>query len=102
MRSSIVFLILVVICGFGAGSSFASEMAMRKLTAEELKRACDKAGGVFSQDTGGYGCGTDCQGKSGTDCVVACKNNDKNCFAQVPGRARPANLPDALVRSPRG
>ena len=97
-----MFSLLVSAIGTGAGSALASEAAMHKFTADELKSACDKAGGSFSQDANGYGCGTNCQGKSGTDCVVACKNNDKSCFAQVPGRARPKSLPNALTRSPRG
>jgi hypothetical protein len=87
---------------FGVGLSVASELTMHMYSVDELKGACDKAGGSFSQDAGGYGCGTNCQGKPGTDCVVACKNNDKKCFAQAPARARPTSLPNALARSPRG
>ena len=98
--------LIVSAAGFGVGASVlsasASETAMRKFSPAEMKSVCDKVGGSFSQDAGGYGCGTNCQGKRGTDCVVACKNNDKGCFAQVPGRARPRSLPDALARSPRG
>ena len=98
--------LIVSAAGFGVGASAlsarASEAAMRKFSPAEMKSVCDKVGGSFSQDAGGYGCGTNCQGKPGTDCVVACKNNDKGCFAQVPGRARPRSLPDALARSPRG
>jgi hypothetical protein len=96
------FGLFVFAAGLDDGASSASETAMHKYTAAEIKSVCDKVGGSFSQDAGGYGCGTDCQGKPGTDCVVACKNNDKNCFAQVPGRARPHSFPNALARSPRG
>jgi hypothetical protein len=102
VRNLTVFLVLIGIFGLGVDLSRASDMAMHKYTAEELKSVCDKAGGRFSQDAGGYGCGTNCQGKPGTDCVIGCKNNDKNCFAQVPGRARPTSPLNALVRSPRG
>jgi len=102
MRNSTISAILAVIFGFSVGSSIASETTMRKSSAEELKSVCDKAGGSFSQDAGGYGCGTNCQGKPGTDCVLACKNDQKACFAQVPGRARPTSTLNALVRSPRG
>jgi hypothetical protein len=102
VRHLSVALILVAAFGFNAGSSTASETTMRKFTGEELKSVCDKAGGSFSQDAGGYGCGTNCQGKPGTDCAVACKHSDKNCFAQVPGRARPTSPLNVLVRSPRG
>ena len=102
MRNSTNFIILSVIIALSIGSSMASETTMRKSTAEELKSVCDKAGGSFLQDAGGYGCGTNCQGKPGTDCVLACKNSEKGCFAQVPGRARPTSPLNALVRSPRG
>src|SRR5262245_46345064 len=85
MQNSTISVILAVIFGFSVGSSIASETTMRKSSAEELKSVCDKAGGSFSQDAGGYGCGTNCQGKPGTDCVLACKNDQKTCFAQVPG-----------------
>lgn len=97
-----ISLILATTFSLSAGASLASETTMRKISADELKSVCDKAGGSFSQDAVGYGCGTNCQGKSGTDCVLACKNNDKNCFAQVPGRARPTSPLNAVVRSPRG
>jgi len=58
MRNSTNFIILNVIIALSIGSSMASETTMRKSTAEELKSVCDKAGGSFSQDAGGYGCGT--------------------------------------------
>ena len=102
MRNSTNFIILNVIIALSIGSSMASETTMRKSTAEELKSVCDEAGGSFSQDAGGYGCGSNCQGKPGTDCVLNCKNNEKSCFAQVPGRSRPTSPLNALVRSPRG
>ena len=101
MRNLIVPLILVGV-GLSSGSALAAqEVSLHKHTAAELKSICDKAGGRFSQDAGGYGCGTNCQGKPGTDCVIGCKN-DQTCTAQVPGRGRPTNLLNALVRSPRG
>src|SRR5262245_62730609 len=78
--------LVVLIGGFGLsfGSSLVSETTMHKYTAEELKSVCEKAGGSFSQDAGGYGCATNCQGKPGTDCIVSCKNNEKNCFVPRP------------------
>ena len=102
MRYSTIPIIFAAILGFSVGSSMASETTMRKSSVEELKSVCDKAGGSFSQDAGGYGCGSNCQGKPGTDCVLNCKNNEKSCFAQVPGRTRPTSPLNALVRSPRG
>lgn len=74
---------------------------MHKPSVEELKNVCDKPGGSFSQDAGRYGCGTNCQGKPETDCVVACKSG-QDCIAQFPGRGRPTSLLNASVRSPRG
>jgi len=86
MRNLIVPLILVGAFGLSVGSALAAqEVSLHKHTAAELKSVCDKAGGRFSQNAGGYGCGTNCQGKPGTDCVIGCKN-DQNCTAQVPGR----------------
>ena len=100
MRNLIVPLILVGAFSL-SGSALAQEVSLHKHTAAELKSVCDKVGGRFSQDAGGYGCGTNCQGKPGTDCVIGCKN-DQNCTAQVPGRGRPTNLLNALERLPRG
>jgi len=100
MRRLALPLMLIGIFGLSV-SSFARDVSIGKHSAEEVKSVCDKVGGRFSQDAGGYGCGTNCQGKPGTDCVIGCKN-DQNCTAQVPGRGRPTNLLNALVRSPRG
>jgi hypothetical protein len=86
---------LILIALSLSGSSWASEVSMHKHSAEELKAVCNKVGGSFSQDAGGYGCGTDCQGKPGTDCIVSCKNGQP-CFAQGIGRRRPTSLLNAL------
>src|SRR5262249_60571432 len=96
--------LVVLIGGFGLsfGSALASETTMHKYTAEELKSVCEKAGGSFSQDGGGYGCGTNCQGKPGTDFILSCKKNEKKCFVLVPGPTRTTSHPNALIRSPRG
>lgn len=71
MRNLVTSLVLVAAFGLSVGSFVASELAMHKYAAEELKRVYEKTGGSFSQDAGGYGYGTNCQGKPGTDCVVA-------------------------------
>ncbi len=100
VRNLTVPLILIGALGL-SGQSLAQEISLHKHTAEELKSVCDKAGGSFSQDADGYGCGTDCNGKPGTDCVVGCKNG-QDCIAQVAGGGRrPTNLLNALVRPPR-
>jgi hypothetical protein len=87
-------LILIGILGF-SGSSLASEVPMHKHTVEEIKSVCDKTHGSFSQDAQIYGCGTDCHGGPGTDCIVSCKA-DQTCVAQVIGARRPTNLLNAL------
>ena len=96
MRYLIVAFILIVAIGVNADSSLAREVALHKHTAEELKSACDKAGGKYSQDPGGmYGCGTDCHGGPGTDCYVGC-TKDQICTGQVIGSRRPTNLLNTL------
>ena len=68
-----------------------------KTNAEQLKSACDKAGGKFSQDTKSIGCGTNCQGGPGTDCTVYCPI-DQKCTAQVIGARRPHSVAEALTK----
>jgi hypothetical protein len=79
------------------GAALASDLTLPKTNAEALKSACDKAGGKFSQDAKGYGCGTDCQGGSGTDCTVYCEAGQK-CTAQVIGARRPRSVAEALTK----
>ena len=96
MRSLSVAFTLIAAIGLSVGSSLANEVALHKHTAEEVKDACNKAGGSFSQDPGGmYGCGTDCHGGPGTDCTVGC-TKDQTCTGQVIGRGRPTNLLNTL------
>jgi len=102
VRNLAVPLALIGALGLSVGPSLAQGVSMHKHSVEELKNVCDKAGGSFSQDAGGYGCGTNCQGKPGTDCVVACIKWSRLHIAQFPGRGRPTSLLNALVRSPRG
>ena len=100
MRNLIVRLIVVGAFGF-SGASLASDIYLSKHTAAELKSICDKAGGKFSQDASGYGCGTDCHGQPGTACDVFCKSGEK-CVAQVIGGRRPHRVEDALQVPKRG
>jgi hypothetical protein len=60
-----------------------------------IKSVCDKVGGKLSQDTQGFGCGTDCHGQPGTDCTLYCKINQK-CAAQTMGGRRATNFENAL------
>jgi hypothetical protein len=87
---------LVLIGAFGLSSpALARDIYLKKHTSEELKSICEKVGGRFSQDSGGYGCGTDCRGKPGTACVAYCKP-DKRCVVQVIGGRRPKTVESAL------
>lgn len=98
MRDLIALLIIAGVLGFSAPVSvpaLAADVHLPKQTAEEMKSICTKAGGKFSQDAGGYECGTDCHGGPGTDCIVFCKTGEK-CIAQVIGARRPRNALSAL------
>jgi hypothetical protein len=80
--------------------SQARDITLHKMSVEQIKSACEKAGGSFSQDKGGYGCGTNCLGGPGTDCIVNCKT-DQKCVAQVIGGRRPHNVVEALRKPER-
>ena len=95
----IVPLILVGVLGLSS-PSLARDITLRKHTADEIKSACDQAGGRFSQDTKGYGCGTNCHGGRGTDCTVFCPNGER-CVVQVIGGRRPHNVTQALTKPER-
>ena len=73
----------------------ARDMSLGKHSADELKAACGKIGGSFSQGKERYGCGTDCHGAPGTDCIVTCEASGK-CIAQVVGARRPRTIESAL------
>ena len=77
------------------GPGFANDIYLRKHSLDEIKAACSTAGGEFSQDARGYGCGTDCHGKPGTACTVFCPNGEK-CVAQVITGRRPRHVLEAL------
>lgn len=96
MRAPTACLILLAL----ALPASARDMTLPKTTADQLKAACDKAGGKFSQSATIYGCGTDCQGKPGTDCTVNC-SADKRCTAQVVGGRRPRSIAEALEKAGR-
>jgi len=83
----------------GLGSASAAEVTLGKFTPEQIKSACDKVGGKFSQDAQGYDCGTDCHGGAGTDCIVGCRGGDR-CVAQVTGARRPRDILSALKAPP--
>ncbi len=79
-----------------SGAALARDLTFPKTNAEQLKSVCDGAGGKFSQDAKGFGCGTDCKGGPGTDCTVYCPL-DQKCTAQVIGGRRPRSVAEALT-----
>jgi hypothetical protein len=95
VRHLIIPTILLGIIGFST-PCFASDIYLGKHTAADLEAICTKAGGKFSQGSGGYGCGTDCHGGVGTACSVYCPTGEK-CVAQVMGGRRPRHVLDALT-----
>ena len=99
VRNTTVLLILIGALGLGA-PSFARDIHLHKSSVDELKSACEKAGGRFSQNKGGYGCATSCTGGAGSDCIVTCKA-DKGCVAQVIGGRRPHTVAQALTKPQR-
>ena len=99
MRYFIAPLMLIGVLGL-AGPALARDISMHKHSAEEIKSVCDKVGGSFSQGANAYGCGTDCRGGPGTDCIVSCKA-DQTCFAQVIGSRRPKTVLEALQKPTR-
>ena len=99
MRYLTIPLILIGVLGV-SGPALARDITLRKHTPAEIQSACEKAGGKFSQDAKGYGCGTDCHGTRGTDCTVFCPNNER-CVVQVIGGRRPHNVAQALTKPER-
>ena len=79
------------------GVASAAEVTLPKTSVDDLKNACAKAGGKFSQDAKGYDCGTNCQGGPSTDCTVHC-TADQKCTAQVIGARRPRSVAEALTK----
>jgi hypothetical protein len=99
VRNLSVSLILIGVLGF-SGQALARDITLRKHTAAEIQSACEKAGGKFSQDAKGYGCGTDCHGGRGTDCTVFCPTGAR-CVVQVIGGRRPHDVAQALTKPER-
>ena len=99
MRNLTALLVLTGALALGGGA-LGGDLTLPKTDAAALKSACDKAGGKFSQGDAIYGCGTDCQGKPGTDCTVNC-SADKRCTAQVVGGRRPRSIAEALEKAGR-
>jgi hypothetical protein len=84
-----------------SSQAFARDIYLAKQTVDDMKAVCQKTGGRFSQDKNGYGCGTNCKGGPGTDCIVFCKAGKKKCVAQVVGGRRPHSVESALQKAGR-
>jgi hypothetical protein len=99
VRKSTVLLVLMGAL-VASSPSLARDIYLQKTTAEALKQVCDKVGGSFSQGPKRYGCGTNCHGGPGTDCIVSCAP-DERCVAQVIGGRRPHTAVQALTKPVR-
>jgi hypothetical protein len=82
------------------GAALAKDLTLPKMDAAALKGVCNKAGGKFSEGPQRYGCGTNCHGGPGTDCIVNCARGEK-CNAQVIGARRPHSVAEALTKPER-
>jgi hypothetical protein len=96
----ITFLLLLGGALVLSGAASARDLRLPKMDAAALKSVCDKAGGKFSLGPRGVGCGTNCHGGPGTDCIVHCVTGER-CTAQVIGSRRPRSVADALTRPQR-
>jgi hypothetical protein len=94
MRNLTVLIVLIGALAAG-GPALARDITLKKTSADELKAICGTVGGKFSQDPNHYGCGTDCHGGPGTDCIVSCAPDGK-CVAQAIGARRPRSIQDSL------
>src|SRR4051794_35235681 len=97
MRSVHAILLASGLVALSAAPAASTEVKMGKHTSSEIKNACDKAGGTYTEDPGGYGCATNCHGGPGGACVVGCKSNHQ-CTGEVPLRTTPASV----LRPPAG
>ena len=71
-----------------------------KMSAQALQQTCKDVNGSFSQGPKRYGCGTDCKGQPGTECIVTCEVG-KRCIAQVIGGHLPRTVKQALAPKKR-
>ena len=101
MRKSMVLVAAFAMLFFISDAAWARLVQLGNHTAGQIKAACDKAGGTFTQDSGGYGCGKgNCDGKGGL-CSVGCTNGGK-CTGLVPGRIAPGKSPLGVLQTSPG
>ncbi len=73
MRYLIALLVLSGTLAFGGAASARDIHLHIKMSAQALQQACKDVNGSFSQGPQRYGCGTDCKGQPGTECIVTCE-----------------------------
>jgi len=79
-----------------SGVALARDIHIKKMSTADLKQVCEKVNGSFTQGPKRYGCGTDCKGKPGTECIVTCESG-RRCIAQVIGARVPHTAEQALA-----
>jgi hypothetical protein len=94
---------LLVLSGTLALSGAASARDIHlhiKMSAQALQQTCHDVNGSFSQGPTRYGCGTDCKGQPGTECIVTCEPGHR-CIAQVVGGRVPRTVKQTLAPKKR-
>ena len=100
MRYLIALLALSGTLAFGGTASARDIHLHIKMSAQALQQTCKDVNGSFSQGPQRYGCGTDCKGQPGTECIVTCEAG-KRCIAQVVGGHVPHTVKQALAPKKR-
>jgi hypothetical protein len=83
----------LTLLALAAGPALAAEVSLQKLSAEEMKALCEKAGTSFSEDKSGYGCvPTPRAGAAPTACVLPDERQAMHCSGdgQSAAKDRPA------------
>ena len=96
MRHLTALLVLSGTLAFGGAASARDIHLHIKMSAQALHQACEQVNGSFSQGPKRYGCGTDCKGQPGTECIVTCEPGHR-CIAQVIGAHVPRTVKQALA-----
>jgi hypothetical protein len=96
MRKAIVSIIALAVLVWAADRAQAEIRDIGHHSTAEVEAACNKVGGSFQYDPGGYGCSkANCDGKGGM-CVVSCDHSG-DCKGQTPGRTVPKSVRGVLT-----
>ena len=95
MRHLISFLILTGALAH-SGAALAEESTLPKTNAEQLKDACNKAGGKFSQDAKSIGVVPTARAAPAP--IARSTARSTKCTAQVIGARRPHSVAEALTK----